>query len=70
MPDLRLLGDPETVQASFRSGKILGAILNRPGAPAELTAIESDPHREFARRFLLVTATNLDDVLTAYPGLF
>ncbi|HNQ88222.1 MAG TPA: hypothetical protein PKM73_06390 [Verrucomicrobiota bacterium] len=70
LPDLRLLGDPESVRTAFRSGKILGAVLNRPGAPAELKGIESDPHREFERRFLLVTATNIDTVLQQYPGLF
>jgi len=70
LPDLRLVGDSQTVAAAFRSGKILAAVLNRPGAPSETAPMHGDFHAEFDARYLLVTATNIDDLIQVLPGLF
>lgn len=70
LPDLRLVGDASSVVAAFRSGKILAAVLNRPGAPAELTAMAKDYRAEFEARYLLVTPANAEEILRLMPGLF
>lgn len=70
LPDLRLAGDASSVLAAFRSGKILAAVLNRPGAPPERTAMAKDYRAEFEARYLLLTPANAEDVLRLMPGLF
>jgi hypothetical protein len=70
LPDLRLLGDRPAIVAAFRRGKLLAAVLNRPGAPPESAALERDHDAEFKQHFVLVTAENLEAVLAIYPGLF
>lgn len=70
LPDLRLIGDRAAVKAAFGRGKLVAAVMNRPGAPPESAAHEADYRAEFANHFVLVTAENLDAVLAIYPGLF
>jgi hypothetical protein len=70
LPDLRLVGDAIAVAAAFKSGKIIAAVLNRPGAPTESVAMQRDFRAEFEARFLLVTATNIDDLIQVFPNLF
>ena len=70
LPDLRVLGDANAVMDAFQSEKILAAVLNRPGAPTESTTRVRDYRAEFEQRFLLVTKTNIQAVLDAWPGLF
>ncbi len=70
LPDLRMVGDATAVTQAFRQGKILAAVLNRPGAPPEDASPEKNYQAEFARRFLLLTEDNLDQIVQLYPQLF
>lgn len=70
LPDLRLVGDADATLAAFRSGKILAAVLNRPGAPPETAPMARDFRAEFDARFILVTATNIEPVMNFLPNLF
>ena len=70
LPDLRLIGDAQAIAAAFKSGKIVAAVLNRPGAPPETAAIQPDDRDEFEARYLFVTATNIDDLIELFPALF
>lgn len=70
LPDLRMVGDAPAVKQAFRQGKLLAVVLNRPGAPPEDAPPERDYQAEFARRFLLLTEENLDQILQLYPQVF
>jgi len=70
LPDLRLVGEAAAIATAFKSGKILAAVLNRPGAPSETVALQGDFRAEFESRYLLVTATNIDDLIQVFPSLF
>jgi hypothetical protein len=70
LPDLRLAGDAAAVLAAFRSGKIIAAVLNRPGAPPEAEPVRGSPQAELEARFILVTPENAEVVLAAMPNLF
>ena len=70
LPDLRLLGDSSAIAAAFKSGKIVAAVLNRPGAPSESATIQRDDRAEFEARYLFVTAANIDDLIDVFPALF
>lgn len=70
LPDFRILGDPATVRTAFHSGKLAAAVVARPGAPSENTALERDHRLEFERRYLLVTPGNVDRLVQEFPGLF
>lgn len=69
-PDLRVLGGSAVIRAAFRSGKLAGVVLNRPGAPPQSVTAEKDAQAEFDRRYLLVTPENSEEMLRAHPGLF
>ena len=56
--------------AAIISGKILAAVLNRPGAPPETAPLARDFRAEFDARFILVTATNIEPVMNFLPNLF
>ncbi len=62
LPDLRALGDLETIRRSFISGKIAAAVIARPAAKSD-EKVGSDYKVEFEKRFLLVTAENVDAML-------
>lgn len=70
LPDLRLIGDAHAIADAFKSGKLVAAVLNRPGAPSETTAIQQDDRDEFEARYLFVTAANIDDLIEVFPALF
>ena len=70
LPDWRVLGDPETVRDAFKSGKIIAAVMNKPGAPPENSPLGADVRAEFDKRFLLATPENLDQLYNAFPKLF
>lgn len=69
-PDLRMLGGWEGVAAAITSGKLAAVVMERPGSPPASAAPAKDDWAEFERRFLLITAENLDAVRAAYPRLF
>jgi len=68
LPDLRLLGRA-AIQRATKSGKIAAFAMNKPGAPDSRAPVSSDPH-EFDKRFILVTADNIDETIRTYPHLF
>lgn len=70
LPDLRFIGQPEAVRAAIKSGKIVGAVLKKPGAPPEATPVDGDYKSEFAKRFVLATTETVDQLLQVYPQLF
>jgi hypothetical protein len=70
LPDWRMVGDRLAVREAVKSGKIAAAVVNRPGAPPDDAPPEGDYKTEFARRFLLVTRENIDQLVQLYPQLF
>jgi hypothetical protein len=70
LPDLSMLGGRGEIEAAFRSGKIVAAVFNRPGAPAEDRPLGSDYVKEFESRFVFVTSESFGQVLKDYPKLF
>jgi len=69
-PDLRVVGNTAAVQQSVRTGKLAAFVARKPGAPGDGVPLGKDAKAEFQRRFVLVTADNLDAVTRDYPGLF
>jgi hypothetical protein len=65
-----MLGGREGLARLLVGGKLVAVVLNRPGAPPESEDIERNYRDEFDRRFLLLTAQNLDAVARVYPQLF
>jgi hypothetical protein len=70
LPDLRLMGDANSVREAVMKGKVAAMILNKPGAPPEARPLGQDLQAEFDLRFLLVHRETLEDYLEQYPGLF
>lgn len=70
LPDLRIIGDAAAVKGAMKSGKLVAFVLVRPGAPGDDTPPGRDWNAEFEKRFLLVTAENVEQVMQSYPGLF
>jgi hypothetical protein len=69
-PDLRPVGGPDAVAAAMHAGKLAAFVLRKPGAPDDAVALGRDDHQEFARRFVLVTPENVDDLALKEPRLF
>lgn len=70
LPDFRGIADATTVQKAMKSGKLLAFVLVKPGAPDDDSAPGKNWKAEFEKRFVLVTAENVDQVTQAYPELF
>lgn len=68
LPDLRMVPSADHLRQAMNSGKLSAFVLAKPGAARG--PVQKDDRQEFDRHFLLVTATNLNSVLTTYPGLF
>lgn len=62
LPDFSVLGDPSMIRHAFKSGKIVAAVITKPGASTH-KSLSSDYKAEFERRFVLVTADNIDQLL-------
>jgi hypothetical protein len=69
LPDLRMVGGANAVASSVKSGKLLAIVLRKPGGVSESEPVGRDHQAEFERRFVLVTADNVDDVAARTPGL-
>lgn len=69
-PDFRMLGNTEAVREAFQSGRLIAAVLDKPGAPAESDPIQKDFRKEFASRYLLITSENVEEHLAENPNLF
>jgi hypothetical protein len=65
LPDFRLMGDANSVRHAFKSGKVIAAVIQRPGVTAPEKVAGSDYKREFEKRYVLVTAQNVDEWLPA-----
>jgi hypothetical protein len=65
LPDFRVMGDPGVIRQSFKSGKIIAAVIHKPGVNAPENVAGSDYKREFEKRYVLVTAQNIDEWLPA-----
>jgi len=70
LPDLRIIGNHAAIREAFRTRKIAGIVVNKPGSPPETQPLRADEQAEFDRRFLLVTPDNIDRIVQAYPRLF
>ncbi len=70
LPDLRIIGDTAAVKYAVKSGKLAAFVLSKPGAPDSRSPVGRDLAAEFEKRFLLVTAENIDQVTQAYTNLF
>jgi hypothetical protein len=68
LPDLRMLGDAAAVAAAVKSGKLTAIVLARPNAGAA-EKVGSDFKAEFERRYVLVTADNVDELVRQSPEL-
>jgi hypothetical protein len=69
LPDLRMVGGAAAVTAAFKSGKLSAIILRRPDAVDEDKRPGPDVKAEFEKRFLLVTAENVEQVARQTPEL-
>lgn len=70
LPDWRLMGNRDSIRAAFKSGKLVAAVINKPGAPAERERVSGRGRAAFDQWFLLATAENIDELLAQYPHLF
>jgi len=70
LPDLKIIGDASAVKSAVKSGKLAAFVLVRPGAPGDDVTPGRDWKAEFEKRFLLVTAESVEQVMQAHPGLF
>jgi hypothetical protein len=69
LPDWRILGSTAAVGAAFSEGRLLMAVMSRPGAPPESESMLADREAEFERRHVLVTAETLERVRREWPML-
>jgi len=70
LPDLRMVGDTAAVVQAMKSGKLPAFVLRQPGGPGDDTPVGKDFQAEFAKRFVLVTRENVEQVIQEHPGLF
>jgi hypothetical protein len=63
LPDFRVMGDPGAIRHFFKSGKIIAAVIQKPGVNTPENVAGSDYKREFEKRYVLVTAQNVDEWL-------
>jgi hypothetical protein len=70
LPDLRVIGDAEEIRRAMLSGKLVAFVLTRQGQLFDTQTMGTDLAAEFAKRYVLVTAENVDAVLADFPELF
>lgn len=70
LPDFRSITDSPTILQAVKSGKLVAFVLPKPGAPDNNVPASGDWKEEFERRFQLVTAANVEQVLQSVPNLF
>jgi len=63
LPDFKVVGEPNAIRAAFTTGKITAAVILKPGVSLPDNAAGSDDKSEFDKRFILVTAENIDQSL-------
>lgn len=70
LPDFRSITDSAAVVQAVKSGKLVAFVLPKPGAPDNNVPTSGDWKAEFERRFILVNASNVEQVLQSMPNLF
>jgi len=70
LPDLRIVGDTAAVVQAVKSGKLPAFVLRKPGGPGDDLPVGRDFQAEFAKRFVLVTRENVEQMIQDHPGLF
>jgi hypothetical protein len=70
LPDLRIIGDASAVREAVKRGKLVAFVLDKPGAPSSQSTPGRDAAAEFEKRFVLVTAENVDQLMQDSPQLF
>ena len=68
LPDWRMIGGPDEIKRAFSQKKLVAAVVHKPNAPAE--AGTGEARAIFDRRFLLVTAENVEQLLNEHPATF
>lgn len=68
LPDWRMIGGPGEIKRAFSQKKLVAAVVNKPNAPAD--AGTGEARAIFDRRFLLVTAENVEQLLNEHPAAF
>lgn len=67
LPDLWMLGKKQAIADAFKGGKITAAVINKPdAAPGDVL----DPKADFSKRFILLTAENIEEMIAKYPAVF
>ena len=70
LPDFRGIADAPVIINAVKSGRLLAFVLPKRGAPASDAPVGKDWKAEFAKRFVLVTAENVEQVAATSPELF
>jgi hypothetical protein len=70
LPDWRMIGDAQGIRNAFKSGKLLAAVLDKPGAPPDTGPVSREYRSEFDARYILATAENIESLLKTSPQLF
>lgn len=65
LPDFRIMGDANSIRHVFKSGKVIAAVIQKPGVISPEKVAGSDYKAEFEKRYVLVTAQNVDEWLPA-----
>lgn len=70
LPDWRMIGDAKMIRDAFQNGKLLAAVVAKPGGAPEDAPATGDYRTEFGSRFILVTKANIDSLLASSSSLF
>lgn len=70
LPDFRSITDSATIVQAVKSGKLVAFVLPKPGSPDNNVPANADWQSEFDRRFVLVSAANVEQVLHGAKNLF
>ena len=70
LPDFRGIADAPAIIKAVKSGKLIAFVLPKLGASASDALVGKDWKAEFAKRFVLVTAANVEQVVATSPELF
>ena len=70
LPDFRGIADAQTIIKAVKSGKLVAFVLPKPGGPGSDAPAGKDWKAEFSKRFVLVTAENVEQVIATSPELF
>jgi hypothetical protein len=63
LPDFSVLADPNAIRYAFKSGKIIAAVIAKPGVTSTKNPMGTDYKAEFDKRYILVTKENVDELL-------